>query len=529
MGMTMSIHDTIRIYRRKAVSLGGSLTALWLVAIAAQPCLAIEQTTSSEPVPAAACQTPMVALAGAGFGIMCGKRIPSGIFLGSYLSPAAGSIDDCAKRCAANDTCKAFSLDNRNPPASRVCTLFGSAENVSDAQDWVVGVRINEVGTGASAPPRLKGSGRRHTHVSGHFSPSGIAPPESPLTDPNNDNAGGGTVALTPDMKALQPVYFATDRTRVQGAALEASFAADRDPNITYGRAIVSIPKSHDIGNVERPKFRFLKLGVEPETDADHFRIKDIAWLDRGTFVDQLKGGADSVLLFVHGYNSSFADAVFKAGQIAFDANFAGTVLVFSWPSAGELFKYDRDRESAEIAVPHLAQTFRMLSEEIGKKNVYIVAHSMGNQVLVNALVQSALSKANLNITELVMAAPDVDRDVFSSKVDQIRAVAKNITVYASAADKALLASGEKSFGTRLGYVGRNGPNVFQGIDVIDVTAVGDDMLGLDHGTFSSSRAVLDDLGHLIRSLTHLPPDVRTPTLKVLPDAANIPYWLYPH
>jgi esterase/lipase superfamily enzyme len=339
---------------------------------------------------------------------------------------------------------------------------------------------------------------------------------------------GSGTVTLTPDMKALQPVYFATDRTRVQGAPLEESFAGGRDPNLTYGRAIVSIPKSHEIGNVERPKFRFIRLGVEPETDADHFRIKDIAWLDRGTLVDQLKGGADSVLLFIHGYNVSFADAIFKAAQIAFDANFAGTVLVFSWPSAGSLVKYDEDRESAEFAVPHLAQTFRLLTDEIGKKNVYIVAHSMGNQVLVDALLESALSKANLTITELVMAAPDVDKDVFGTKVDQVRAVAKNITLYASAADKALLASGEKSFGTRLGYVGKNGPNVFDGIDVIDVTAVGDDMLGLDHGTFSSSRAVLDDLGRLIRSLTHLPPDVRTPTLKFMPDKAHVEYWLYP-
>jgi hypothetical protein len=209
-------------------------------------------------------------------------------------------------------------------------------------------------------------------------------------------------------------------------------------------------------------------------------------------------------------------------------ANFAGTVLVFSWPSAASLVKYDEDRESAEFAVPHLAQTFRLLTDEIGKKNVYIVAHSMGNQVLVNALLQSALSKANLTITELVMAAPDVDKDVFGTKVDQIRTVAKNITLYASAADKALLASGEKSFGTRLGYVGANGPNVFAGIDVIDVTAVGDDMLGLDHGTFSSSRAVLDDLGRLIRSLTHLPPDVRTPTLRFMPDKAHVEYWLYP-
>jgi esterase/lipase superfamily enzyme len=471
---------------------------------------------------------PLVVVDDAGFELKCGKRIPTGIFLGSYLSPVADSVENCAKRCKADNKCTAFSLDNRDPPASRTCTLFGSVENLSDANDSVAGVRIGSTGTGATASPGPKGSGNKQSRAKGHLFPSVGAPLEPPKADPNSGAAGGGAVTLTPDMKALQPVYFTTDRKRVEGAPLETSFAGERNPDMTYGRAIVSIPKSHHIGNVERPKFSFIKFRVAPETDADDFRIKDIAWLDRGALVDQLKGGPDSVLLFVHGYNSTFADAVFKAAQIAYDANFAGTVLVFSWPSAGGLFKYDQDRESAAFAEGHLAQTFRLLSEEIGKKNVYIVAHSMGNQVLVNALLQSALSKANLNITELAMAAPDVDKDVFASKVDQIRSVAKNITLYASAADKALLASGEKSFGTRLGYVGHNGPNVFKGIDVIDVTAVGDDMLGLDHGTFSSSREVLDDLGRLIRSPIHLAPGVRTPTLQVMPDTANIPYWLYP-
>ena len=50
---------------------------------------------------------------------------------------------------------------------------------------------------------------------------------------------------------------------------------------VTYGYSIVSIPKNHEIGNVERPKFRFLRFGVEPETDADHFRIKVLTALGR--------------------------------------------------------------------------------------------------------------------------------------------------------------------------------------------------------------------------------------------------------
>jgi hypothetical protein len=73
-----------------------------------------------------------------------------------------------------------------------------------------------------------------------------------------------------------------------------------------------------------------------------------------------------------------------------------------------------------------------------------------------------------------------------------------------------------------------DGPVLFPGVQVIDVTAAGDDMLGLDHGTFASSGAVLADLGRLIRSLTHIDPDQRTPILQLMPDKAHLKYWMYP-
>lgn len=570
----MSFHTaTLATVRRILAS--ACIGAVCLAAVS--PGLALDtdvKPAGKGPVPPSACKTPATVLSASGFTLVCGKRIPAGIFLGAYQAAASDeAIDDCAKRCLTNDRCRAFSLDNREAPATRVCSLFGSVESISDApaSAWVVGMRVDAGATGGQSKgadwdlnwpqgtkfnkPIIvfepKGSGYSwddakgtvKNSVGGMFtgwgkfasqfgkSVSGLWGDDAGGPGADRKDVGpadGREVTLTPDMKALQPVYFATDRKRIAAAALETSLSDEPVMDMTYGRAIVSIPQNHKIGIVERPKFRWIKLGIEPETDRDHFRIKAMDWLERDAFVGELKGASDSLILFIHGYNVPFADALFKAAQIAYDANFAGSVLVFSWPSAGNPLKYDKDRESAEFAAPHLVQTLRMISEEFGRKNVYVVAHSMGNQILVNALKEAALSKTSLSILELVMAAPDVDRKVFESKVDQVRASAKNITLYASAADKALLASGEKSFGTRLGFVGPEGPNIFPGIEVIDVTAVGDDMLGLNHSVATSSRAVLDDLGRLIRSITHLPPDLRTPTLKFMPNKTHVRYWLYP-
>jgi len=568
------------------------------LAVAESSAARATEAASATSIPTGFCKTPTTRPALApGFVLLCGKRMPAGVFLGSFLSPAADPIDDCVKRCTSDKECKAFSLDGRDLPNGRVCTLFGSQEGATDATAWISGFRVpnNDMsrageivsrygarsGSTAASPPATRpptaappsapvttakptptpaptagagGGGTTHYHRYARKAPSWSSttgskarppaaasdnepPPERPPTSaearppaaPPAAPPIANTVSAQVDTSTLQPVYFATDRTPgAPGAPLEVSFVAGWTPTISYGLTLVNIPKTHKIGQVERPKFNYFLWRYQAATDADDFRIKALKPLDRATFVKDLQAGPDSVLLFVHGYNVKFADAVFKAAQIAYDSNFPGSVLVFSWPSAGEVIMYDQDQTNAQAAVPHLAEIFRLVSNEIGKKNVYIVAHSMGNQVLVNALVQSALSNANISLNELVMAAPDVPLNVFQSELDQIRAVATNITLYASSADKALLVSMEKSQMPRLGFVGRTGPNIFPGIDTIDVTAVGDDMLGLDHSTFSTSRAVIDDLGRLIRSPTHLKPDMRTPELRLMTEQANLQYWLYP-
>jgi esterase/lipase superfamily enzyme len=582
------------IGRRGRTAICGSLAIMFGLALAAavpDPARATE-AASAASIPAGFCKTPTSRPALApGFVLLCGKRMPAGVFLGSFLSPPIDPIDDCVKRCTADKECKAFSLDGRDLPNGRVCTLFGSQEGAANAPAWITGFRVpdNDMSrageivdrygarSGAAASstridtgpvlvppdqppeeptttsPPASSAWRKNYHRDYHYArkaakrPTATAsdaepPPERPSTSaeaqpptasppapPPAAPPIANTVSAVIDTSTLQPVYFATDRTpAAPGAPLEVSFVAGWTPTISYGLTLVNIPKTHKIGEVERPKFNYFLWRYAAATDADDFRIKALKPLDRATFVGDLQAGPDSVLLFVHGYNVKFADAVFKAAQIAYDANFPGSVLVFSWPSAGEVIMYDQDQTNAQAAVPHLAEIFRLLSTEIGRKNVYIVAHSMGNQLLVNALVQTALSNAAITVSELVMAAPDVPLNVFRSEFDRIRSVATNITLYASAADKALLVSMEKSQMPRLGFVGSTGPNIFPGIDTIDVTAVGDDMLGLDHSTFSTSRAVIDDLGRLIRSPTHLKPDIRTPELRLTTEAANLQYWLYP-
>ncbi|UWU81491.1 alpha/beta fold hydrolase [Bradyrhizobium huanghuaihaiense] len=285
-----------------------------------------------------------------------------------------------------------------------------------------------------------------------------------------------------------------------------------------------------DIWQALYQPWNIIKLLTDKERDGEHFRIRSITPLGERQFVEALRTRteSDSILLFVHGYYTSFERAVFKAAQMAYDANFKGHVLVFSWPSADALADYDYDEVAADTSKNDLLKVFQLLKEVSGKK-LYIVAHSLGNKVVLDTLELAAAKNADLNISELVMAAPDVDYIRYGDATKAIKALAHNMTMYASSADWALTVSSIKARAIRAGYIdsGKQ-PNLYSGVDTIDVTAVGDDMLKINHDTSSKSRMVLEDIGHLISSRNHQLPDERITTLKSLVGKEAMKYWYYP-
>jgi lanthanide-dependent methanol dehydrogenase len=144
--------------------------------------------------------------------------------------------------------------------------------------------------------------------------------------------AGGAveTAALPEGVRALEPVYYATNRVVNNDATLRASsFTADRNTDtdtLKYGLTIVSIPKAHHFGIVERPldisqalyqPWNMWRLLTDKESDGEHFRIRGIKALGQQQFVDALSSRteSESILLFIHGYDTSFEYAVFKAAQ----------------------------------------------------------------------------------------------------------------------------------------------------------------------------------------------------------------------
>jgi esterase/lipase superfamily enzyme len=331
-------------------------------------------------------------------------------------------------------------------------------------------------------------------------------------------------------------VLFATNRLIDQSGSdtlVPETVGYKRNARVLYGEAAVRVPDSHHLGNVERPTdWTILSFTIRhvQENEKLHFVIKMARFLRIDEFIEDIKNnGSNGALLFVHGYGNTFSDCIFKTAQIAFDMHFGGVPICFSWPSKGGILDYDYDRESALFSRDAFLEVVHLLYNEANIKKVYVVAHSMGNQIVVDALAHAQDVGIGIDLTELVLAAPDVDRDVFRSMIKRLRIAAKGITLYASSADKALIASRIKAGGApRAGDVPKEGPITAEGMDTIDATAIGNDLFALNHAVFSRNRVLIDDIGRLLLASTR-PPDLRSPELERVPFKSDHPrYWRFP-
>jgi esterase/lipase superfamily enzyme len=335
------------------------------------------------------------------------------------------------------------------------------------------------------------------------------------------------------DVRQLVTVLYATNRiiNPSTNEILLTQVTNLRDAQLGFGSAIVRIPENHKFGQVEQPRefnvagYTLWREGLD---EKKHFIMRDLHVISESDFIEKVKSYSDpGILVYVHGFNTDFGGAIFNLAQIVFDSNFRGLPIAFLWPSQGGLLSYDHDREMALASRQAFRELLKMLYENASVKKIYVLAHSMGNQIVVESLYQESLGIEKISLSELVLAAPDVDLDVFSSIEAGIKKVARGITIYASASDKALRLSKLKAGGVRLGDVPDTGPVIFAGIDTIDVTALGEDVFELNHSVFSSSRSAMDDLGRILQGIR--PPGARTPQLRGLPDGTNPPqYWRYP-
>jgi esterase/lipase superfamily enzyme len=316
-------------------------------------------------------------------------------------------------------------------------------------------------------------------------------------------------------------IFFGTDREKRQGKT-RVIFTADRAGKLQLGRAIVTVPKAADRkrGEIPRPTwwervvlrvplagdpakhFTILKDGFKLFANADDFIVEVREHIkDAGDYKDH-------AFVFVHGYNVKFDAALYRAAQIAYDLGYDvrgqhipfGSAFLYSWPSGGETFDYASDLESARLTVEHLKAFIDLVASRSGAKQIHLIAHSMGNVPLMNALAEFAQEPkhAGAKINQVVLAAPDMDLKEFEKLARAITPVAKSVTLYASSKDVAMKASRKVHRDKpRAGDVGDTGPLIVDQVYSIDISALSTEIFAVGHSEYADKKELISDMNRL--------------------------------
>jgi esterase/lipase superfamily enzyme len=314
--------------------------------------------------------------------------------------------------------------------------------------------------------------------------------PESGFLIPIAENAVGAT---------SHTLLVATTRERDERPG--TFFNGERGRSVHYATLTVSIPPSHIPGKIEWAL-------TPPGNPATNFVVRDEASLHGDkAFVHALDAqlatrpkGSRKVLVFIHGYNTLFAEGVYRFAQVVHDSKAPSVPVLFSWASRGKLAAYVYDNNSATAARDDLAHTLRLILAS-NADQVNILAHSMGNWVTVEALRQIKISgnlqyagKYANKIGDIFLAAPDIDVDVFKSEMRAFGKPRKPFYIVLSKDDKALgfskfIAGGE----SRVGAHSNIAELEALGATVIDLTDVkGDDPT--NHDKFVQLATVAPEL-----------------------------------
>lgn len=312
-------------------------------------------------------------------------------------------------------------------------------------------------------------------------------------------------VAQTSPSASQVEMLIATTRNRA--AKPGEMFSGERALAPAFAEITASIPPDNvrKEGEVAWPR----KLPANPATDFATLKADEVNreaaenWLSKTV----RKSPDRSVLVFIHGFNNRFEDSVYRFAQIVHDSDAHSAPVLVTWPSRGSLLAYGYDRESTNYTRNALEKLFQYLARDPEVKEVSILAHSMGNWLALEALRQMAIRNDRLpaKFKNVMLAAPDVDVDVFRTQIEDMGEPRPQFTLFVSRDDRALAVS-RRVWGNvaRLGSIDPEQPPykaelAANNISVIDLTKIkaGD---RLHHSKFAESPEIVQLIGTRLSS-----------------------------
>src|SRR5271166_550367 len=285
-------------------------------------------------------------------------------------------------------------------------------------------------------------------------------------------------------------------------------FGGARGRGLDFADIVVSVPPegARKSGEVQWPS----RPPGDPEHDFVTLRADrmDLAQAKANFNARVARTPGRKVLIFVHGYNTRFVEAVYSFAQIVHDARVDVAPVLFTWPSGGNVVDYVYDRDSAMYSRDALEVVLQALTNNPNVGSISILAHSMGNYLTVETLRQMSIRDHGLpsKIRDVMLASPDIDVDVFRRQIAEIDASPRTtqFTLFVSRDDKALgLSSFLSRDTTRLGALDPTKEPYSSmlekaNVNVVDLTSVASNDV-VNHSKFATSEVVAaigDRLAH---------------------------------
>ncbi|MBT8332176.1 MAG: alpha/beta fold hydrolase [Deltaproteobacteria bacterium] len=249
--------------------------------------------------------------------------------------------------------------------------------------------------------------------------------------------------------------FFVTNRRlETDEGPLEERFGNQREEILKFGYFDTKIQASLGLG---------MLINATEWFQNEEIQLLEVRELEQAAFVKKTQqliqnSPYRSLLVVVHGFREAFPSALRKTTFLSHVLDANTPVLLFDWPGnqGSSLGGYRQARRVAEASGADLARTLQLIIRDIQPDRLWLIANSMGGQVVAEAfgqLYQEAdLADAQTEIEDVVLTAPDVDHEEFDNKFKQeIKALARNLTVYVSSNDRALLMSRIINRGRRAG------------------------------------------------------------------------------
>ena len=312
--------------------------------------------------------------------------------------------------------------------------------------------------------------------------------------------SGCATISHTEPTEVIVDLFYATDRNQT----------GENDPRLFYGieRGEVSYGLCKVAVNIKNSKSQFAdysiwNTGFETQP-GKRGELREIIRLKKTDFITQLNNRINaskdkSALVYIHGYYRTFEVAAKTMATLVYEIKYQGTPLLFSWPSRHELSAYAGDLTSIDWSTTHLRALLEDVALRTNVQTIHVIAHSLGNRGLVNALVdliKTPTITSNWKFGEIILVAPDLDRQIFERDIAPIIInTPSRITLYVSTVDVPLWASKTVNLYPRLGDASEV-PVIIDGIQTIDASLVAS--LATGHTYYRESPRVMADLYYLI-------------------------------